>query len=204
MPTLKTSVAIVLAGQIDLDLKTVITPEQFIIAVDGGLDHLSKYGLQPDILIGDLDSISDQQYQGSKLVFDSIKDDTDFVCALKYANENYPNAEINVFGFASLNRIDHVLANLSVINQQMTFISANQEIMLITENTTLIADQYKYYSFFGLESVNQFSLSGFKYPLTNYSLKPFDPLCVSNELVANSGTIELSNGRVILIKSKIN
>lgn len=204
LQSLKSNVAIVLAGEIDVNLTDYLNHDDFVIAVDGGLDHLLAVGLTPDILIGDLDSISTTNYNGQQVVYDSVKDDTDFVCAIKYAKANYPNTEIRVFGFASLNRLDHVLANLSVIQPGMTFISDNQTIQLLSEEFIAEQDEYQYYSFISMSTVNQFSLTGFKYPLTNYQLRPFDPLCVSNELIANSGKIEISNDCVIMIKSKNN
>lgn len=204
LQVLKNKIAIILAGQLDVDLSCYLSPEYYIIAVDGGLDHLASLDIGCDILIGDMDSIGNKQYNGVQLVFDTVKDDTDFVCALKHAREYNSNALIEVFGFASINRLDHVIANISVIDKGMKFISKNQEMVLLTEDTTINKDEYIYYSFYALSEVEAFSLSGFKYPLSNYNLKPFDPLCVSNELSLNCGKIEISNGRVIMIKSKSN
>lgn len=201
---LKNKIAIVLAGQLDVDLSCYLSPEYYLIAVDGGLDHIIASGHRADILIGDLDSVTAIDHEGPRLVFDSVKDDTDFVCAINHALDYNADAQIFVFGFGSIDRIDHVLANLSVIRSNMQFISNNQHITLLTADTVVESDDYQYYSFFSLDLVSRFSLSGFKYPLTDYCLKPYDPLCVSNELMSDSGKIEISNGRVILIKSKIN
>lgn len=201
--SLKDRAVIVLAGSIDLDLAKLITADDYIVAVDGGYDHLHNAGLTPDIVIGDFDSIA-HDYLGKKLQLSPVKDDTDFKCALNYINQNHLAKQIVVVGFASLNRIDHVLANLANAHGNISFVSANQHIQLTTESVVVKRDDYKYYSFFALEQITDFTLSGFKYPLTNYCLKPFDPLCVSNELIADSGTIEISNGKLIIIKSLLN
>lgn len=204
LQVLKNKIAIILAGQLDVDLYFYLSPEHYVIAVDGGLDHLINQGINCDILIGDMDSIGESRYKGEQIVFDPVKDDTDFVCAIKHAKKYNSKAPIEVFGFASTNRLDHVIANISVIDKGMKFISNNQELRLLTEDTIVNRDEYCYYSFYALSEVEAFTLSGFKYPLLNYQLKPFDPLCVSNELSEDCGKIEISNGRVIIIKSKSN
>lgn len=204
LPNLKNKIGIILAGQVDVNLSDHINTDYYVIAVDGGYDHLLTQNLSCDILIGDMDSISSLNYIGKQLRYDSVKDDTDFICALNHAKEYNTHADIEVFGYASLNRIDHVLGNLSAITENVKFVSQNQQIIVLESDTLIVADEFKYYSFFALSPVQQFSLTGFKYPLVNYQLNPFDPLCVSNELSFNNAKVEISNGRVICIKSKFN
>lgn len=203
LQTLKSNIAIILAGTIDVDLQQQLTGYDYIIAVDGGLNHLTKSGVTPNILIGDLDSVT-EEFDGQVLKFDPIKDDTDFKCAINYVEQNFDHYQLDVYGFSSLDRLDHVIANLANMTTNIKLISANQQIELINANTVVENDEYKYYSFFSTEVIEQFSLEGFSYPLTDYQLNPFDPLCVSNQLINNSGTIKLSNGRVLVIKSKNN
>ncbi len=200
---LKNNIAIVLAGEIDCDLVIELQSFTYIIAVDGGYNHLSAIGIKPDILIGDLDSVTDA-INCPIIEFDPVKDDTDFKCAINYAVNKFKQSQITVYGFASLNRIDHVIANLANLQSNITLKSTNQQITIIDKDTNVTKDEYTYISFFSTEKIDKFSLEGFKYPLTNYQLKPFDPLCVSNELIADSGKIKVSNGFVIVIKSKQN
>ncbi len=42
-------------------LEKMITDKDFLVAVDGGLRHLEALGLPPDMLIGDLDSVTPAQ-----------------------------------------------------------------------------------------------------------------------------------------------
>lgn len=203
LKTLKNRVAIILAGAIDLELSSVLTTTDYIVAIDGGYNHLLNYDIQPDILIGDLDSIKVKP-ECDVIELNPIKDDTDFIAGLNFVTENYPELPITVYGFNSLDRLDHVIANLAVLRTNTTYVSKNQTIELIDCSVSVIKDQYQYISFFSFDVINEFSLTGFKYPLTNYELKPFDPLCVSNELIANCGQISISNGSLIMIKSKKN
>lgn len=203
LQSLKNRVVVVLAGDIDVDLRQHITKQDIVIAIDGGYNHLLTANLKPQVLIGDLDSITVKP-DCEVISFDPIKDDTDFKCGLNYIAEKYNSLPIVVFGFSSISRIDHLIANLANIQCNTTYISDNHMVQLLQANTVVTVDQYKYYSFFSFEIIDQFSLSGFKYPLSNYQLKPFDPLCVSNELIETNGKISISNGQVILIKSKFN
>ena len=39
-------------------VKEMLHPSDYLVCVDGGLRHLKRLGLQPHLVIGDLDSIS--------------------------------------------------------------------------------------------------------------------------------------------------
>lgn len=199
---LEPRIVILLAGAVDLDLNTFLTNDDIIVAVDGGANHLINTEFNPAVIIGDLDSINDNHFECPVIKFDPIKDDTDFACSLNYVKESYPSGNIIVLGFASLNRIDHVLSNLSNLQPGVQFISRNQIIELIESCFVVAKSEYVYYSFYAIEVINKFSLSGFKYQLNDYRLMPFDPLCISNELATDSGTIKISNGKIIMIRSK--
>lgn len=202
---LKTRCIIVLAGAIDIRLSQIIKDDDYIIAVDGGIDHLQNDKITPHIVIGDFDSALNSNVKCKTIKYDKQKDETDFVNALAYAKQNFPKSEKVIIGFNSLNRIDHVLGNLSIIDTTCTFISNNQMVTLIENNEMVIAkSEYKYISFFAIEEVIEFSLCGFKYELDKYNLKPFDPLCVSNEIVNQFATINKSAGKVLIIQSKDN
>lgn len=203
LKSLKTRVVVVLAGDLDLDLHYHISKQDIVIAIDGGYNHLLAANLKPNVVIGDLDSIAGKP-DCKVISFDPVKDETDFKCGLNYIAENYNSLPIVVFGFSSMSRIDHLIANLANIQCNATYMSANHMVQLLQADTVITADQYKYYSFFSFEIIDRFSLSGFKYPLVDYQLKPFDPLCVSNELIEEIGDISISNGQVLMIKSKFN
>lgn len=80
---------IVCAGPCD-DLRIDIHDGDFLIAVDGGFAHCMKAGLDPDLYIGDSDSI-DEGLKGSisceRVDLDAKKDDTDTLAACKQGLE---------------------------------------------------------------------------------------------------------------------
>ena len=85
-----------------------------IIAVDSGVEHLFKLSLDPNTLIGDLDSISENSLYKIKkngvdiIAFNSNKDQTDFELALNYL-EGVENSIIYIIGGES-GEIDHLLS----------------------------------------------------------------------------------------------
>lgn len=87
---------------------------QLLVAVDGGLKHMQAAGLKPDLLVGDLDSVTpaelEQAGQVERLTFPSDKSLTDLELALEAALARGAT-EVLVAGALGA-RQDHTLANL--------------------------------------------------------------------------------------------
>lgn len=99
--------------------RSLLRADDYLIAADGGANHLMKMGILPDIVIGDLDSVDEdtlfelvsaevdiQQYSEDK-------DETDFELALRYALELHPDAVVIIGALGG--RLDQTLANLSIL-----------------------------------------------------------------------------------------
>lgn len=180
-----------------------ILKEDYIIAVDRAFDICDKEGIVPDVIVGDFDSIkSEKKTLGYlKVKYDSYKNETDSFLALLEAKKNNPD-EIVILGGIGGKRIEHFLANLSLLDafDNIRIIDNNSEISLIKEGIhCLIGSKYKYISFFAVEN-SVITLEGFKFPLKNYNLKILDPLCISNEIIDN-GIVNIKSGKVLVIKS---
>ncbi|MDH5605791.1 MAG: thiamine diphosphokinase [Anaerolineae bacterium] len=71
----------------------LLTGDDFIIAADGGARHCKALGLTPQVLVGDMDSLADEEVQSFErlgvevLRYHADKDETDFELALRYAYE---------------------------------------------------------------------------------------------------------------------
>lgn len=101
-------------------LRLILKPASLWIAVDGGLTHLRRLGLEPDVVIGDLDSVEpgDLTYLepfGIKVLqYPPAKDETDLELALTWAAAQPDVTEIVVLG-ALGGRPDQTLANLLLL-----------------------------------------------------------------------------------------
>lgn len=187
-----------------------------IIAVDKGLEALNKLDILPNHIVGDLDSVEESILESSKsnptiTIHEYIpeKDYTDTDIALKLAI-SLSSSHITILG-ALGKRMDHTLANIHILmialeaNIPCELLDSNNRIYLINKaHTVKKLNAYgKYISLIPLTSkVEGLTLTGFKYPLNNYSLTIGKSLGISNELINDSATICLKNGILIVIESK--
>ncbi len=195
------NILIVLAGEIDVNITEVIKRKNidYIVAVDGGYNHLLKEKINPNILIGDMDSIKEACNEKT-IVLQKEKDYTDYEHALEYVYKNIEYGKIFVLGFISIKRPEHFYANLKNITKDIEYISKDTTIkMLLPGNYTI--DKIKYISFFALEEVNGLNLKDFEYELNNYKLEVNDTLCISNE-VKEKGFLSFKKGKLIIFLTK--
>ena len=110
---------VVAAGPEVGDLLALVDVADLVIAVDGGLDHLSGVGVRPDLLVGDLDSVSREALTGAETTGVVIerhpadKDETDLELGM-VAAVNAGARSIVVTGLGG-GRLDHELAGLRIL-----------------------------------------------------------------------------------------
>ena len=97
----------------------LLQPSDYLIAADGGANHLLRMGILPEIVIGDLDSIGeDTLFELTSAdveikQYSEDKDETDLELALRYAVELRPSIVLIVGALGG--RLDQTLANLSIL-----------------------------------------------------------------------------------------
>ena len=96
-------------------LKRLIENDDLLIAADSGAEHLYKIGIEPDVLIGDMDSISVHPSGEEIIKLNVMKDETDTEAAARIAIERGAD-ELIIVG-ATGTRLDHSLANLLLLKQ---------------------------------------------------------------------------------------
>lgn len=178
----------------------------YVVAVDGGYDNLLSLNLVPNILIGDLDSISSTIPNIEIIKFPEKKDYSDFELTLIYLNEKFGTKTIDVIGFSSITRIDHVLANLGVIQPNMRYLTANSCIELVIKSSKINYDlNYKYFSLQPFNGECCVSIKNAAYEAEEVKLNYFSANAISNQFIKNeSVSIILKYGQLLLIKSKNN
>lgn len=210
---------IVTGGDINLEQLREYGEEyrkQNIIAVDKGLEKLSKLNITPTHVVGDFDSISKEileQYQNNKQIifhkYNPEKDNTDTDIAIQLAIQ-LQSSNIIILG-ALGKRMDHSLANIHILKYALDakipcqIVDNYNRIYLIGDKHTLYKNKTygKYISLIPLTSrVEGITLKGFKYPLTNYSMPIGLSLGISNEIIEKVASIEIRKGVLIVIESK--
>lgn len=178
-----------------------IKPTDYIIAVDRSLEILVKQNIKPNIAIGDFDSLKDLSLLQTvnTLKLDEVKDETDSYVAIEEAYK-LTDEVIMIGGFCG-ERIEHFIAHLMLLERfpNLKILNENSEVKTLEKGTYNITSK-NYISFFSFKD-SVITLKGFKYNLNNYLLKPFDPLCISNEVV-EEGIVEIISGKVLYIESK--
>lgn len=179
-----------------------IKSDDYIIAVDGALNTLNKRKIKVDLAIGDFDSLKNKKktndYQ--KIILKKEKDTTDTYEAIKYAYTL--SNDVILIGGIQGPRIEHFIANLTLLDQynNLVIIDQNSKISLLKLGNHIVT-KGGFINFFAKED-SVISLMGFKYPLTNYHLKRFDPLAISNEIIGAYGEVKIIKGEVIIIETK--
>lgn len=184
----------------------------YIIAADSGADILSEYGITPNFLLGDFDSISKDVYERflsntSIVRFPKEKDYTDAQAAFNKAVDL--GAEEIIFLGCTGKRIDHFMANICILNEALEMgikayiVDEENEIFLIDESIVLEGNPGQIFSIFSYaEDTENLTLSGVKYELNNYYLTKTDNLTVSNEFLQKEANIQFSKGKLMIIKNK--
>ncbi len=197
-------------------LLTGLREDDLLIAADGGAVHLQALGLQPGIVIGDMDSISptllnDLKAQGTQLIiYPKDKDHTDLELALIYSSQNGVN-EILLFGILG-GRLDQTLANLLLLTkdewQDMSLIISNPPdiayVMRDHDTISLQGNSGDIVSLIPLSPVvTDISAQGLKWPLKDAELTIGNTISVSNELLEDSARIEIGIGKLLLVHRDI-
>ncbi|MDE7104933.1 MAG: thiamine diphosphokinase [Ruminococcus sp.] len=206
---------VIFAGGVINDLSFInseklVKESDLIICADSGYVYAKKLDIVPNIILGDFDSYSGNFPDGAE-IYRSIpeKDDTDTMLAVKTALSRGCN-EITLYG-ALGKRFDHTFANI----QTLIYAYENSCKMIVIDSENEITIQgagecrYKnregwYFSVFALtETVEIFKFSGVKYSLENFNLKISFPIGVSNEIEGEEAVLNIKNGLVLIVCSKM-
>lgn len=184
-----------------------------VICCDGGAKYAFNEGILPNYIIGDLDSldlsiISFFQNKGVCFKkFSSDKDKTDTQLAIEFA-KTLNISSITILG-AIGNRFDHTLTNVHMLlhslnnNIDSKIIDDNNEIILINKYTEINGDIGDLLSLIPFSSdVFGVTTTGLKYQLNNFNFKIGTSIGISNVFKNQKVTINLSDGYLLVIKSK--
>ena len=146
-----------------------------IICCDQAADHLIDYGLQPQLIIGDLDSVSLEtldRFREITLKLDE-QETNDLTKAVNYcAEKGY--SSVTILGATGL-REDHTLGNISLLleyNQQIRarIVSDHGEFSVVHSGEKISSFPGEQISFFSVDNRVRVQSEGLKYPLADLQL----------------------------------
>ena len=184
-----------------------------LIAADGGLNHALALGLNPNFLVGDLDSVTPQQVQEAAAKgcqverYPEEKDQTDLEIALLRAVAEEID-EIVVLG-ALGGRVDHELTNLSLLLMpelnavSVRILAEDQELFLITSESELTGQPGDSVSLLPWGGpVIGVTTRGLRYPLAFETLTPDRSRGVSNVMLERSALVSVESGSLLCIHTR--
>jgi len=182
--------------------------KRFLIAADGGANYLKKKNILPDIIIGDLDSISKSAlnyFQTKKVKIEKIEeqDTTDFEKCLKFCIRKKLN-DIVVLGATGI-RPDQTLNNFSVLKRysdrlRIKLVEDEFEIFFIKRKIKFRYKPNQTVSFLGLPKADNVSTKGLEYLLSNEDLEFGVREGTLNKSVSDSVSISYGSGSILLFK----
>ena len=206
---------LILNGELDLDkeeFNKIIKKREIdkIIAVDGGANKARDLDLLPDLIIGDLDSItkSNKEFYNNKSIkmikYPVEKDKTDSEIAVDYCLKN---------GFKELDltaalggRIDQQLANLNLLdyiyhlNLKAKIISKKNEIALIDSKKQFVNKKgFRLSLIPQTKAVRGLSIKGCKYNLESQNIERSKSRGISNLIESDQAEVSLENGLLIYV-----
>ncbi len=185
-------------------IQSKLNENDFFIFCDSGLKHKKNLLVEPNLIIGDFDSINKPETKIETIVLPTVKDDTDTFYAVKEALKRGFN-EVLLVGVTG-NRLDHTLGNLSALLYLYTQgknakIIDDYSVMQIIDNNPVIIDKAKYFSLLNISSTaTGVNIENAKYPLKDATVKSEYSYCVSNELIKDKeAKIYVKKGQMLLI-----
>nr|WP_225877736.1 thiamine diphosphokinase [Alkalibacter mobilis] len=195
--------------------KKLAFKEEFdiIICADGGGNNARKIGIVPDLVIGDLDSISSntkQEFIAQGVRFEKHpieKDETDTELALQRLVDSGCD-EIVMIGCTG-GRFDHTMANVFLLielakkNIHSKIVDEQNEIQIAIKSTKIFERKGSTISLIPIsDTVAGITLKGFKYPLKNENLYVGLSRGISNIVVDNRSEIVFEKGILMLVYSE--
>ncbi|AHM56759.1 thiamine diphosphokinase [Peptoclostridium acidaminophilum DSM 3953] len=185
----------------------------YVISADGASNFAYTAGIVPDVIMGDMDSISSEArafFESKGVAFEgfpSRKDFTDTELCMEHAKSKGAR-EIVLYG-AIGSRIDHSLANIGLMylifksGIKPGLVNETNEVFLIDSELELSGEKGDLVSVLPIMGdAKGVTLEGLEYPLCNYDIDFGRSIGVSNVMTGKTCRVSLKEGYLLVIKSK--
>ncbi len=194
---------------LDRTLASLDSPR--VICADGGALHARALGLTPHTIIGDLDSLTDEEVErfvaaGAEVIqYPPHKDQTDLELALQHCRE-LDTESLSILG-ALGGRIDQTLANIQLLalpslrRLRATIVDGAQAVRLLPPGQHLLRGAAgDTISLLPMSpSVSGITTQHLKYPLRNETLALGPARGISNVMLADEAAVSLKSGLLLLV-----
>lgn len=208
----------ILIGAGDLTMGELsVANDDYVIAVDGGLSYCSILNVEPDLILGDFDSVSEQEKLAVEQLKQTVpekicqlpvcKDDTDMLAAIKKGLElGYTDFRIYA---ATGGRFDHTLANIQCLlylknHCAVGYLVDGMGMVLVLQNESVHfrKELEGTMSLFALTGeAKGVNIRGMKYPLENAVITNDFPIGISNEFIGEAAEVSVEDGELVCMIS---
>jgi thiamine pyrophosphokinase len=179
----------------------------FVVAADSGLDGCVAAGVVPDLIVGDMDSLSDPALLGAfpadrVLLFPRDKDETDTEIGLRILHER-GWGHVTIAGGAG-GRIDHLLGVAALFEREAPparWITGREDLLLVSGEVVFAGWAGSTVSVFPVgDRAAELHSEGLKWPLDGRELRR--GFCgISNVAEADRVLIRVGFGKLLVVQS---
>ena len=179
--------------------------QDFVIAADKGYEALEAYGVPPDLVVGDFDSMGFRPDHPKVVDLPVEKDDTDMMAAIRLGWERGYRT-FRLYGGTG-GRVDHTLANLQSLVWLSTrggrgfLIGEDWTAAAVTDGDMTFAPGHSGFLsvFCQGDRAEGVTLEGLKYPLKDAVLTCDFPLGVSNAFTGRESRVAVRKGTLLVV-----
>jgi thiamine pyrophosphokinase len=195
----------------DLDkARRLLRADDTILCADGGTRHALALGVQPNLIIGDMDSAERDQLQTLKdadvpiELFSHDKNETDLELAIHHAIDLKPN-QIIIIG-ALGGRLDQTLGNISLLSDRrhssldIRLDDGIEEIFLCRGRVQIDGSVGDLVSLIPWQGpVTEVQTEHLKWPLKSETLYPEKTRGISNEMLGDTASVSIGSGLLLVV-----
>ncbi len=194
------------AGPGRTELASVLAEAAIVVAADAGLDRAIALGVEPDLVVGDMDSLTDRgllaRFAPERvLTFPTDKDETDTEIGLRVLGERGCD-DVTLAGGGG-GRIDHLLAIAGLFERPRPprhWLTEGAEMHLVTDRAAFTGWQGSTVSVFPLgDGASGLASEGLRWPLNGLAMRRGWP-GVSNVAIADPVRVRVAKGRVLVVR----
>lgn len=180
----------------------ILNKAEVIICCDGSAENLVEYGLIPDAIVGDLDSLSDilKNRFADRIYQDNDQETNDLTKAVIWCSESGYH-DIDIIG-AGGKREDHTIGNISLLAEYAKIVKVRMVtdtgiFMPFLKSCKIETYRGQQVSIFSISPSTEITSKGLLYPLINRKLSNWWEGTL-NEAAGDSVELNFSGGPVLV------
>lgn len=184
----------------------ILDNAQTVICCDEAADHLLEYGREPDLIIGDMDSVSDATRErfADRVIAIEEQETNDLTKAVNQCIQQGIR-EVTILGATGL-REDHTLGNISLLleyskNINVRMVTDFGEFTVVHSGQPVPSFPGEKISFFSVDNRVKVTSEGLKYPLKDLQLHQWWRASL-NEVTSGSFTLHFASEWPLLLYRK--